>query len=328
MPSAINPNDEIYQRLGQELADQLGRSDGVYVAKSLHTQLEQDGNDWFDGHVMKYFTNVPDNQWPDQKYPGHGYLGSLLMCTDAIWFYQSVRGIVAARELCYVTEDKTAWFSQWLLRVNIGEEKTKLAAEAWLPTYQQADSSGQKTMFIATLGAYLPDIPGKLPLLGAYAGTLDVRVRATTAMAFGDVANARSLQTEANALEEKLDAAIELYDTGGGYCYVLENDQGLLLRKLDGQSLFCIWSDEEDAEEMNRGRYKELHRVSPMSYRELDGQLEQFYSAGIQFVLLDQRMTEEGKIVPIQSMLALVKQQIASAESSEAGKAVKYLLEE
>ena len=27
-PGKINPNDEMYQRLGQDLADQLGRSDG------------------------------------------------------------------------------------------------------------------------------------------------------------------------------------------------------------------------------------------------------------------------------------------------------------
>lgn len=330
-PNNINSKDELYQRLGQELVNQLGRSDGAHVAKSLHTQLRQDGTDWFDGHILRYFSGLPDNEWPDDRWPGHGYEFSMIMCTRALWLFQTMRSIVAAKERRYVPEENIGWFTRWLLRLNIaniGELEAKQAAEEWLPVYQQADHTGQRAMFIGTLGANLPEIQGKQPLLGAYAVTLDLRVQATTAMAFGDVADARKLQAEAVSSEQKLDAAIELYSTGGGCCYVLENDQGLLLIQLEGNRCFCIWSRAEDAEEINKAHYGGIHRISPMSYRYLEGQLEEMQSTGVRMALIDQCMNEEGRILPIESLSALVRQQISAAETSESGRAIKYLFEE
>jgi surfactin synthase thioesterase subunit len=113
-------------------------------------------------------------------------------------------------------------------------------------------------MISSTMSMHLPKIRGQLALLDLYFRTLDIRVQASTTMAFGDVGDARELYTEVISREQQYKAAIEQYSTGGGRCYVLENEQGLLRKLVDGHWLFCIWSKAEDAEAINRDEYRSI----------------------------------------------------------------------
>ena len=208
--------------------------------------------------------------------------------------------------------------------VEHGRTKAKKALEVWLPAYQQADRESQLGMFTATMSIHLPKIRWQLPLLDLYTQTLDMRVQATTAMAFGDVGEARKLQAAVVFREQRFDAAIEIYSTGGGWVYVLRDDRGLLVRQLEGQSLLCIWLKAEDAEVIRSAGFRGRYRVSPMSYRELESQLQWMQSGGMRTVLVDQTMNDGGRVVPTDVFLDGVRQQITAAESSESGRAIKH----
>ena len=111
----------------------------------------------------------------------------------------------------------------------MGSRKRSRRRKDWLLGFKERDREGQLQLFSTVLSKYLPEIQGQLFLLDLYASTLDLRVQATTARAFGDSSQAQKLRAEAVSIDEKLDAAIRQYSTGGSVCYVLESDQGLLV---------------------------------------------------------------------------------------------------
>ena len=116
LPDTINPKDERYQHLGREFADNLGRSGGVDVAKSLHAHFEQDVRDWFYDRVWPFFSRLPEDAWSQDE-----SMTAEFNCRNAVSFFQAVRGAAAAQERGYVATDNAEWYTDWLLRLNLGE---------------------------------------------------------------------------------------------------------------------------------------------------------------------------------------------------------------
>jgi hypothetical protein len=324
LPNTINPNDEKYDRLGREFADRLGRTDGKSVAKSIHAHFEQDLRDWFYDCVWLYFSGIPQNKWSQNE-----SMAAEFNCRNIVSFFQSIRGTSAATERGYVPATEAHWFTGWLLRLNLGKSAAQQATEGWFQAFRERDRQGQLQLFSAALAKSLPEIPGKPFLLYLYAPTLDLRVQATTARAFGDTSQAQKLHAEAFATDENLGMAIHQYSTGGSVCYVLESDQGLLLTQSQQYGkLFNLWTQAEYAKQMNEGLYGGKHRISPMDYRELDGQLQRMQLAGRRYVSLDRRISGDVRVIPIGDLLQHVQKTINTVESSELGKAMKRGFEE
>ncbi len=314
----MSPNYEKYEHLGREFGDNLARSDGASVAKSLHAYFEQDLRDWFYDEVLPYFSGIPEDDWSQSE-----SITAEFNCRQAVSFFQSVRGAAVANERGHVSVGNMEWYTNWLMRLNLGESSAKQATEGWLRAFNERDREGQLELFSAAMSECLPEIQGKFFLLHVYAPTLDLRVQATTARAFGDGNEAQKLHAEAVSMEQKLDAAIREYSTGGGVCYVLESDQGLLITQSQRYgALFHLWLEPDYAKEMNEGQYGGIHRISPMDYRELEGQLRQFQSAGLRYATVDRRMNGEYRLVAITDMLQHVQQKIAAVDSSVPGKAM------
>lgn len=307
--------------MGREFDDNLGRSDGAHVAEALYALFEQDLGDWFYDGLWPYFLPV----FQDERSRSESELG----CRNAVSFLQSFRGAIEAEERGYIPADKEAWYTDWLLRLNVGEAAAEQATQAWLPKFRQLDSEKQLVLFRFFLSERLPKSEGQFFLLHFYALTLDLRVRATTATAFGAADEAEELHAEAVSLEGRLDAAIREYSSGGGVCYLLETDEGMLITKLRqyGRCL-SLWSRAEYADEMNKSRCGGTQRISPISYRELEGQLQELQSTGMGCVALDQRMNGDVTVVPIGTLLQHVKESVKAVESSELGNTMKRALEE
>jgi hypothetical protein len=318
IPDTIKPIGANYDLIGREFAEVLGRTDGPGFAKLLHAQFEQDLRDWFYDRVWPYFSRIPLD-----KRSQNASATAEINCRNAVSFFQSVRGTAAATEYGYVSVDKADWYTYWLLRLNLGESTAKQATVGWLPRFKERDREGQLQLFSAALSKNLPEIQGQAFFLHVYAPTLDLRVQATTARAFGDTSQAQTLHAEAVSIDDKLRAAIHRYSTGGSICYVLESNQGLLFTQSQQYgTLFHLWTQEEYAKEMNEGQYGGTHRISAMDYRELEGQLRRMQSARQKYVTLDLRMSGDGRLVPISALLQHVQNTINEVDSSELGKAM------
>lgn len=201
--------------------------------------------------------------------------------------------------------------------------------DGWPQWTQERDRQELLQLLSVALSKCLPELQGKIFLLRLFATTLDLRVQATTARAFGDIPEAEKLDGEAALMDEKLDIAIQQYSSGGSVCFVLENNEGMLVTKFGqfGMS-FHLWTEANYAHEINEGQYGGSHRVSPMSYRELQGQLDHMQSIGMQYVALDRRMSGDGSAVPVSLFRRFVEEAIKAVESSEYGRAIKQGLEE
>ena len=316
-------SDERYDRLGRELADVLGRSDGVHVAKSLHAHFDDDGrsgstNDSGRTSVAFLKTNGRSTRRRARN-----------SSADRRCLSSSRFGAAAvAHERAYVPQDKVEWYTDWLLRLNAGERSAKQAKERWLPLYTATNRDGQLHLFCAALGGLLPKIPGQLLLLELYVPTLDLRVQGTTAIAFGDDSIGQKLHAEAISVDENVRRALQDYSSGGGECYMLECSEGLLKLQLpEYGSVFAIWSMAAYAKEINEGRYGGRHEISPIHYRELEGALRRMPSLGSHYVAVDQRMNGQMRIVPVVELLQHVRQVIDAVESSKLGEAIRRGME-
>jgi hypothetical protein len=310
-------------RLGKEFGDRLHRADGPAVAKSLHDKFHQDDLDWFGRRVWPYFSHIPLDRWPQKE-----STMAHLYCRNVVGFFQSVRGATVATERGYVPNVEAQWYTDWLLRLTLGDDAAKQAKEGLLPQFKQRDLQGQLRLFTAALSTHLPEFQEQFSLLYLYTPTLDLRVQATTVRAFGDTSQAEKLHAEAFSREGKLDGWVSYYWTGGAVCYVLESDQGVLAPQLpESGRLFFLWTQAEQAKEFNEWKYGGKHRITRMDYRELAVQLERFQSAGKVHVILDQRMNDDMKIFPVADFLQHVQNTINAADTSEFGKAMKAGLE-
>lgn len=319
LPDTIKPNDEQYDRLGAEFTDRLHRPDGPRLAKSLHAHFEQDLRDWLYDRIWKYFSGISKEKWSD-----NAAFTAEIKCRNAVSFLQSVRGVVSATERGYIPTGDAEWYTNWLLRLNLGEAAAKEAIKHWLLAFKDRDRKTQLQLFTTAMSKCLPEIRGQFFLLTVYAPTLDLRVQATTVRAFGDGSQAQTLHAEAVSLDDKLTAAIRQYLTGGAAYYVLESNQGLLTtRSQEYGSLLHLWTTPDYAREINEGKYDGVHRIAAMNYRELGGQLLEMQIAGQRYVTLDRRMSGDVRVVPIGDLIQHVQKTINAIESSEIGQAMK-----
>ena len=319
LPDTIDPNNAKYVPLGQELDRNLGRADGVAVAKSLHAHFEQDLQDWFYDRILPCFSGIPLEKWSQNDSITAEY-----SCRNVISFFQSVRGAAAGVEGGFVPATRTEWYTGWLLRLNLGDSSAEEAKREWLPAFIQRNGKDQMAFFSAAMATFLPEVDGKFVILRTHVSSLELRVQATTMRAFGDGSHAQRLHAEAVLRDDRLAAVLDQYSTGGAVCYVLENDEGLLITQWSQYgTLLHVWSTAEYAREINAGQGGGAHSISTVSYRELDGLLQRMQSSGMRYVLLDRRVSGDVKVIPIGSLLAHVQQTINATDSSEIGKAMK-----
>jgi hypothetical protein len=321
LPDTIRAEDPRYEALGREFDGELHRSDGASVAKSLHARLVQDMRDWLCDRVWPYFTCLPDEQWPRQQ-----AIRAELDCGEVVAVFQSVRGAAAGIERGYVPPHTTGWYRDWLLRLNVGESAGKQVSEV-LSSPFEGDPCAQSQMLAAAMSKGLPRIPNQLSLLQLYARTLDIRVQATTATAFGDEADGQRLHAEAVSLEENISTAIERFWSGGGVVYVLAGDQGPVTTILPGSpDVLEVWMEADYAKEMSEQKFGGTYRVSPIDYRRFELLLKQVQSAGIPYVTLHRRLNSDLMVVPIDLMLSHIREKINEVESTPLGKALKQTL--
>jgi len=310
--------------LGQDFDDNLGRSDGADVARSLHAHFEQDLRDWFYGQVWPYFTRFSEEQWP---HPGSTI--DELNGRITVSFFQSICGCTSAIDRAYIPIEKAEWYRNWLLRLNLDESGAKHVTEGWLPEFDKLDRDGQLQLFLSALSKSFPEMRGRFFLLQLYSTTLDLRVQATTARAFGDGTEARRLYTEAASLDEQYGSEIRRFSTGGGECYVLENDDGLLITVSQQYgSFFHVWTTQDYAQEMNEGRYSGSHRVSLMDFRELAVRIHEMRAIGVRMVTVDRRMNGDGKVLPVLDVLEHVEDAITAVGSTEIGKRIQQAFDD
>lgn len=199
-----------YQELGRELAENLARSDGTELAISLHGRLERDLCDWFYDRVWPYFSAISPDDWSEDESEMAEF-----NCRNVVSFFQSLIGAAAAKERGYIPAHKEVWLTDWLLRLNLGDSAAKQANESWSPAFRGRDREAQLQLLCSALSRFLPDTQGQFFLLRVYAPTLELRVQATTAEVLGDINEAHRLRDQAVAMDNKLDAAIQHYLTGG-----------------------------------------------------------------------------------------------------------------
>ena len=207
-------------------------------------------------------------------------------------FFQAFRGALAATNRRYVPAEKAEWYTDWLLRLNLGELAAKQATEGWLPGFKATEPDGQLLLLSGVLSEFLPDIQGKFFLLTAYASTLDLRIQATTETAFGNEKEGQRLRSEAVLLDGRLADAIRSYATGGGVFYTIESDQGLLITESPQYGkLFHLWTEPTLAKEIHGKTYGGAHRISCVHYRDTEVELKYMRSAGVRYVTIDRRIS-------------------------------------
>ncbi len=310
---------EKYERLSTEFEENLGRQIAPADVGALQQHFEKDLCDWMYEQIWPYFRGIPIEEWSQ-----HESITSEWKCRNSVGLFQSLWGAAEANKRSYIPPDKTDWYAFWLLRLNLGDRTAQEAMElSWLPQFKERDHDGQLQVFAVQMGFGLPEIKGQFFMLYSYAPTLDLRIQATISRLFGDNFQSQKLHDEAVAMDKNLNATFDQYFNGGGVWYVLESDQGMMLTRSKDGSLFNIWSMKEYAEEINDSLCQGTHKVSPMSFRELETQLQAFESKGMRYVYYNRRSNSNPIIVPISKALEIIRTSITEYESTEVGTAIK-----
>lgn len=130
------------------------------------------------------------------------------------------------------------------------------------------------------------------------------------------MASSDSTATFANLLCQELEV---VRSQGGGSYYTLESSEGHgLLVPVDREHgrYFMFWKSRPDAEEYLASRAdKKRHRVSEISYREIEGLLQQGQMDGQSVVILDRKPDDSSRIASIDKVLALVQGLILKSEA-------------
>jgi hypothetical protein len=316
--------DDKFPPFGAEFDDTLGREDGQQVARLLFGFMFQDEQVWFYDRVWRYFSAIPLEQWPKEESNN-----AELWCRRAIGFFQAFRSQSVTCARGWIPVDKRGWYLDWLLRLLGGEPelqrsiyKGKLAAEFWLPLYE-GNPQEPWVVLSSSMASFLePRGQGILPaeltyLVALFAPTLDTRVEATTALAFGDEPLAQEKRKDAVRAERALALAVEQLATGGGVCHILETDQGLLISNTPDRGIvFYIWTEERGAQVANSTRLRGTHRVASMDYRELEHQLTRMMPRGLRYVDVNNTLNERPNLVPAEQFLARLRQSIATVDDS------------
>src|SRR5262249_50842564 len=159
----------------------LRRVDGAAIAKSLHAKFEQDLREWLYDRIWSYFSGIPEENWSEDE-----SFTAEINCREMVSLFQSTLAGLAAKERGYVPVESAAWFTYWLLRLNLGDQGAKEASDGWSDVLKGKEHEGQLALLTAALSKFLPEIQGQVFLLNLYAPTLDLRVKATTAWLFDD----------------------------------------------------------------------------------------------------------------------------------------------
>ena len=308
--------DDNYAELGAEFNATLRRTDGEFVAKMLHGRLEQDLRDWFYDRVFRIFDGVPTSEWSEQD-----QMISEFRCRNEVSCFQSIESAIVARKSDYVSAGNIDWFVDWCVRVNLGPG-TDDAKENRLPYYWNEDEKKRIELLSAALADALPQTDYAMFYIHLYGPLLLRATNATVATAFADHATAKAMQAEYDRLDAQVQTVITQVNSGGGTCYIIESDKGLVTTQSSQYGrLFHIWTAQNLAEYMC-DEYGEGHNVSPMNYRELGPQLTQMDNYGIEYVTIDRGADDDFCIVPIAKLIQLVQEMIAKIDTSELGSKV------
>jgi hypothetical protein len=304
------------ERLSQELSESFTGIDGTRIVNALQDGFQRDFDEWFYQRLFPYFRRLPLEEWSEAA-SGDAELA----CSHAAALFFAFRsGTLAARRK-FIPETRVQWFVAWQLRLFAGQsihDSNSLAARL-LPAASGAMHARQA--FIESLGNCLPRIRALGFVTSLYAETFDLRIEATTCRAFGADRDAHTLYSSAVAREEALGSGIRQHWSGGGSVYVLENDEGVLVKQSrDYGRVFHVWTKPEYADEMNERVCQGTHRVSRMNFRELEGQLRRMQASGIGYLVIDHRVDGELQFMPIGKMLERIRGRIQEVESSELGK--------
>lgn len=302
-----------HAHLAREFNIELDRADGEFVAKMLHGRLEQDLQDWFYERILRVFDGVPVSGWPEQD-----PITSELRCRMEVSCFQSIESATIARQSGYILPDKIDWFVDWSFRVNLGPGADD-AKKNRLQYFWNEPEKKRIELFSAILADALPKTRYAMFYIHLYAPLLVLATKATVATAFGDHAVAKMTQAEYGILDSQLQAAIWEVQTGGGVCYIIESEKGLLTTQSSQYGkLFHIWTDQEIAERMCQ-QYAEGHYVSEMDYRELGSQLTLMNNHGIKYVTIDRCGNKDVRIVPIGHLIQLIQESVTNVDNSELG---------
>lgn len=307
--------EDRFESLGAEFNTQLQRTDGEFIAKMLHGRLEQDLRDWFYDRVFRIFDHIPESEWSKSD-----QIGSEIQSRNEVSCFQSIESALFARESKYVSEENIDWFVDWCLRVNLGTA-SEYAKENRLSYFWNADEDKRVGLLSVSLVDALPKIDSAQFYIHLYGPSLILATKATVATAFADHATAKALQAEYDRVDTQLQALIKKVTSGGGTCFVIEGDKGLVITPTTQYGrVFHIWTDEKLADEI-RHKYGEGHSVSEMSYRELGPQLTQMHNFGIKYVTIDSGTDGDVRVVPTAEVIQSVQEAIGKIDSSEIGAA-------
>lgn len=305
--------DDKYARLGSEFNIELDRTDGEFVTKMLHGRLEQDLRDWFYDRVFRVFDGVPVSEWSEQD-----QMTSEFRCRNEVSCFQSIVSAIVARQSSYVSPVKIDWFVDWSFRVNLGPGADD-AKKNRLQYFWNEPENKRIELFSATLADALPDTGYAMFYIHLYGPLLVLATKATVATAFGDHAAAKTVQAAYGKLDSHLQAVITQMQTGGGVCYIIESEKGLLTTQSSQYgTVFHIWTEKQIAERMCQ-QYGEGHNVSAMDYRELGPQLTKMNNYGIKYITIDRGGNTDLRILPIGEVIQLVQQSVTNVDNSELG---------
>ena len=307
--------DELNMERGREFNTHLHRTDGEFVSKMLHGRLEQDLRVWLYERIFHIFDGVPLSEWSKDD-----QMTSEWRSRNEISCIQSIESAIFVRDLNYLPKETIDWFVAWCFRVNLGSG-AEYAQLHRLPVFWNADEKKRLAIFSVHLSKVFPDADRSLFFIHLYAPLLLHATKATVATVFSDHATANKHQAEYHRLDLQLQTIIQQVTSGGGTCFVIENDKGVVTTKTSQYGrLFHIWTDENLAKSY-RKQFGQEHAVNPMNYRELGPLLTQMKNIGITSVTIDLGSDSDFRIVPISELILSVQESITIIDSSELGKA-------
>jgi hypothetical protein len=208
------------------------------------------------------------------------------------------------------------------LRFNIGPGVDDAMHNRGVFFLEQPEAERHK-LFAAVLSDALPNPDFALGWIVLYAPLLVLKTRATVANAFSHQALANELQARHDTLDREYGAWIDEVESGGGVFYGIESSKGLLItRNPQYGEILSLWTDPSLADEALVpciATYGPDHSVARLTYRELQGQLVQMASRGIEYVFLDRNGGAARKLVSIHQLRLLIDGLVKRIDSTEPG---------